>query len=129
MARETSVSTYLDIINNGRLTELREECYRALYAYGPASANELIKMAASDKSFVGMSNIPKRLSELRRCGVAYEVCKRKCKVTGREVIIWDTTDSLPVDYEKPETKKDKIESAINELRKLYVKINNNKYEK
>lgn len=41
-----------------------------------------------------------RLSELRDMGVAYEVKTMKCPVSGREVIQWDVTTSLPTPLKK-----------------------------
>lgn len=122
MTRQTSKETYKAIINNGLLSNLRKDCYVALNKFGPATANELINAAASHKNFVGMSNIPKRLSELRNLGVVAEAGKRKCEVTGRNAIVWETTNNLPVKPTKKMTKKENKKIIKSLLRDVYPKL-------
>ena len=63
-----------------------------------------------------------RFTELRRLGVIYEKKERPCRVTGRNVIEWDLTDKLPVDFKNPnKTKQQKKNAALESLRNLYKK--------
>ena len=101
--RQTSIEAYRQIEAEGLLTSLRFECYKILYKHGPATACELIthtKETEPHRSYSYLDSIAKRLSELREQGVARELGKRHCKITGRVAIEWDVTDALPVEYER-----------------------------
>jgi hypothetical protein len=93
MTRATSAQTYHAIEASGLLSQQRWEAYAALYIVGPATGSEVSD--AIPGSIV--NNVRTRLSELRDRGVAEEYGTRKCSITGQDVILWRTTDRLPVD--------------------------------
>ena len=93
--RTTSLKAYSQIKTEGLLSPIRERVYDFLFHNGPLTGTEL---NARLKSPVGIT-IPgyhKRLSELRELGVVREVGERICRVTGRNAIAWDVTETLPV---------------------------------
>jgi len=60
------------------------------------------------------------MAELKDRGVVVEVGEKICSVTGKKAILWDVTDSLPVEPPKRETSKEKIaklEAENTELKK------------
>jgi hypothetical protein len=78
--------------------------YDYLYAFGPATANELFRQTQSFNRTV-QANFHARLGELRDLGVVAEIQERPCKTNGNVVIEWDVTDRLPLKFEKPVTHK------------------------
>lgn len=106
--RRTSVEAYNKIRESGLLSQRRFEVYDALYRWGPATATELAGMS-------GIKGAWKRLSELVRLGVAYEVRTRKCQVTGQQVIEFDVTDNMPV---KPAKKISERQAMIQRIIEL-----------
>ena len=90
--RETSIDAYHEVVEEGRLAESRLEVYQTLLAHGPMTASELERVSNNRYGH-------QRLSELRTRGLAAEVGKRPCQVTGRVVIVWAAV--------RPETKEDK----------------------
>lgn len=106
MTRQTSVETYHQIIEEDLLSPLRAKVYSYLHAHGPCTANELVKaMALQGQKTKSRDYFAQRLSELRECGVVAEVGKRSCAVTGRTAIIWQTTNRLPINFEKQKKTK------------------------
>jgi len=92
MVRQTSIDCYNQIKSEGLLSLRRLEAYKALLKISPCTATELQKSMDYNS---GGRDCMKRLSELRDTGVIYEVRTRKCNVTGKIVIEWDSTDKLP----------------------------------
>jgi hypothetical protein len=118
-ARQTSIDCYNQIKQEGLLSTRRLEVYEAIFKNAPCTTNEALKDVHSGSHGVGS-----RTSELRDAGVIYEKSVRPCRITGRNVIEWDLTDRLPVNIKKTNKKKNqKIDDALNSLRKLY-KIKN-----
>lgn len=108
MTRQTSISAYNAIKENGLLSKRRWEVYDILFRFGPLTANEAFKKIAtetgkSSSSFLSVSNA--RFTELRRNGLLVEAGERSCSITGVRVIEWDVTDKLPVKFEKPKKTK------------------------
>ena len=117
--RQTSIDCYNQIKQEGLLSTRRLEVYEAIFKNAPCTTNEALKDVHSGSHGVGS-----RTSELRDAGVIYEKDVRPCKVTGRNVIEWDLTDRMPINIKKTNKKKNqKIDDALNSLRKLY-KIKN-----
>lgn len=84
MARLTSAEAYE--VLSPVLSPRRWEVYEFLLAHPRRTARELEGEGFS-------SHDPsKRLCELRRQGLVYEVRVRPCSVTGRNVIEWDVTE-------------------------------------
>lgn len=93
--RQTSAEAYHTIQANGLLSKRRWEIYDALYRHGPKTGSELFKCLTLYGENPTHSNIVTRLGELRDLGVAAEVGKKECEVSGMRVILWDVTDNLP----------------------------------
>jgi hypothetical protein len=117
--RQTSIDCYHQIKNSGLLSKRRFEVYEAIFKNAPCTTNEALKDIYSASHGVGS-----RTTELRDLGVIYEKGIKKCSVTGMSVIEWDLTDKLPVDNKiYTETKKDRVNNALNAFRKLYKNKN------
>lgn len=117
--RQTSIDCYNEIKAEGLLSTRRLEVYEAIFKNAPCTTNEALKDVHSGSHGVGS-----RTSELRDAGVIYEKSVRPCRITGRNVIEWDLTDRLPVNAKKTnKTKNQKIDDALNSLRKLYKNKN------
>lgn len=86
MTRQTSIDSYNEMKASGVLGERQREVYNALCRYAPATGAELHRIAGFTRT--NRYDVRARLSELRDAGMACEVGKRKCNVTGRRVIEW-----------------------------------------
>ena len=112
--RQTSIDCYRQIKSEGLLSKRRLQVYESIFNYAPCTASEVF----NDKNL--KTNQSGRFTELRDLGVIYEKGERLCKVTGRNVIEWDLTDTIPVEIKNTnKTKKQKINYALNSLRELY----------
>jgi len=119
--RQTSIDCYNKIKQEGLLSKRRLEVYEALLSTAPCTSSEAIRNA---KTTFGVFGVSSRFTELRDLGVIYEKNVRPCKVTGRSVIEWDLTDTLPIEIKSSKkTKKQKIDKALNSLRNLYKNKN------
>ena len=115
--RQTSIDCYNKIRQEGLLSKRRLEVYEALLSSAPCTSSEAIRNA---KTTFGVFGVSSRFTELRDLGVIYEKDVRPCRVTGRNVIEWDLTDKLPVDFKSSnKTKQQKKNDALNSLRELY----------
>jgi hypothetical protein len=68
----------------------------------------------------------KRLSELRRLGCAREIGERECSVTKQNAILWEATDTLPVDQPSPSSERPErkdLFAARDEIRLLMFSAN------
>ena len=121
--RQTSIDCYNQIKQEGLLSKRRLQVYESIYNSAPCTASEVFK----DKNL--KTNQSGRFTELRDLGVIYEKGERLCSITGMNVIEWDLTDRLPVNIKKPNnTKKQRINDALNSLRKLYKNKDNSNNE-
>lgn len=124
MTRKTSLDVYHEIEANGLLSERRWNVYKTLYRIGPATAAEISNSDIS--SFTNPAkgdNSHARLSELKEMGCVDEVGTKKCDITGRDVLLFDVTESLPVKLEKRKTKLVKCQEYINKLLKNLKDLN------
>jgi hypothetical protein len=113
--RKTSIECYNQIKSEKLLTKRRFQVYEAIFKNAPCTTNEALKDV-----FSGSHGIGSRTTELREQGVIYEKGVRECTVTGRNVIEWDLTDNLPINVKlNANTKKKRVETALNALRELY----------
>jgi len=90
--RSTSLKAYKEITESGLLAQRERLAYMTIYKYGPVTGKELSKL-------MGIAEQWKICSVLKKKGLAREVGKRNCKITGRECYIWDLTDAtkpLPI---------------------------------
>ena len=113
MARQTSIDCYNQIKKEGLLSKTRLRIYKELLNQSCVTAKEL--EVTMDYSYAHQ-----RLSEMRNLGTISEVGTRKCRITGRESIVWDLTDNLPnVIKRSTNTKKERIIEALVALHDLY----------
>jgi hypothetical protein len=123
ITRKTSIECFNKIKQEGLLSKRRLQVYESIFNHAPCTASEVF----NDKNL--KTNQSGRFTELRDLGVIYERGERLCTVTGRNVIEWDLTDRLPVDFNnKNKTKKQRINDAINSFRVLYKKKDNSTTE-
>lgn len=116
--RQTSIDCYNQIKSEGLLSKLRLMTYNAMLYSAPCTAVEL--QGFIEKNSIGVKHAWKLLSQLRDLGVVYEKRERLCSITGRNVIEWDLTDRLPIEIKtSANTKKHRVNNAINSLRELY----------
>lgn len=119
MSRKTSIATYRLITENGLLSKRRSQVWKALYEYGPCTVNELyssMKQEGSISSKNQQANLTPRLLELKEQGCAETLGDRICSITGNEVSVWRTTDTLPKKLPKS------LGLAIAKQRKLVGKL-------
>jgi hypothetical protein len=119
MTRDTSIMAYNQIRESGLLTKLRWQVYECLFQHGPLGQNELLIELGTPH--FKKDSIKPRFAELEKFGVIREVGKRPCRITGREVIIWDVTSNLPQKNLKP-TKKQKKKNILDLMVNLGRKI-------
>jgi len=96
--RYTSDQAYEEIRAKGLLGRRQLQVYSVLRKHGPMTAGELYKIAREQYQQFDLpanSNIHTRLGELRDRGVAKELPARKCKVTNKLAIEWQSTNDLP----------------------------------
>lgn len=67
------------------------------------------------------SSVMPRFAELKNMGVIREIGTRKCTITGHEVLEWDVTDQLPIDF-KRKSKKELKEELLNDIVNLGLKL-------
>ena len=125
--RSTSIEAFNAIRDGGLLSKMRWETYAALYRIRPATAGEISEELTrggtpAGGGRAGPGNVSARLVELQELGVVQEVGQRTCRVTGRDVILWTTTDQLPsgkIERNGPVRPKPEIfKAALVELRDL-----------
>lgn len=114
MIRRTSLSTYKAIQATGVLSFKRMMVYDYLYRNGPLTGGQVQKALGSGVS----ESIRNRITELVKMGVVYEVKETKCPITGRNVMLFDVTENMPKEYEKPKTKNQIIKELKEENEKL-----------
>lgn len=102
--RRTSLATYNAIKESGALSAKRMAVYDYLYNHGPLTGGQLQKALGGGVS----ESIRNRVTELVKMGAVYEVKETKCPVTGRNVLLFDVTENMPKDYEKPKSKNEII---------------------
>jgi hypothetical protein len=108
--RNTSVSAFEFIKQNGVLGERQAHAYEVLYFCGPLTGQELsVKM--------GMPGQWKRCSELKKRGLAIEVGEAKCSVTGQLAILWDVTENMPSEAPKYQSRVQRLQEEINDLKR------------
>jgi hypothetical protein len=103
MVRKTSIEVFKQIEAEGLLSKLRFDVYSALFEFGPCTALELYDRCFSKTS--RDHSITPRFSELERLGVIQPLKERSCNVSGRNVMVWDVTDRLPLKLDKPKKRK------------------------
>ena len=125
--RQTSINCFNEIKRNGLLSKKRLEVYVAILKKAPCTSGEAFAIMTTKENQISQSRA--RFTELRELGVIYEKGLKKCTITGKNVIEWDLTDKLPVDFKNPnKSKKQKKNEALELLRELYKNKDNSKVE-
>ena len=125
--RQTSIDCYNEIKANGLLSKKRLQVYVAILKNAPCTSGEAFATMITKENQISQSRA--RFTELRELGVIYEKGNRKCRVTGKNVIEWDLTDRLPINFKNNnKTKKQRINDAINSFRVLYKNKDNSTNE-
>lgn len=115
MIRQTSVIAYNEIKDSGLLGKRQKHAYDVLYKKGPLTGNEL-------STYMNMPGQWKRCSELKKRGLAIEVGKRKCSITGKLALLWDVTNNLPTKYNPKKTKDSIIKELQETIRILEARL-------
>mgnify|MGYP003648059121 CR=1 FL=1 len=116
--RQTSIDCYNEIKEKGLLSNMRFKVYEAILRKAPCTSGEAFATMTTKENQISQSRA--RFTELRELGVIYEKGEKQCSITGRNVIEWDLTDRLPVDFKSSnKTKQQKKNAALNSLRELY----------
>jgi len=97
MTRQTSINAYNKIKAEGLLGKLQAQVYDNLYHSGPLTIAECSQYHLPS---IDSRSVSPRFAELEKKGVITTVGKRKCSVTGREVLLWDVTANLPAPVPK-----------------------------
>lgn len=125
MTRNTSIEAYHKIKDEGLLTEARFSVYDILFERGPMTAGELFQWSQRrhEGHTVVKGSICARLTELRELGVAAEIGKRQCGLTGHTAIVWDVTERLPeLLIERGPSKDQQIEALEKENAMLKSRV-------
>lgn len=102
MTRRTSVDAYHKIRDEGLLGLKAFVVYEVLFHKGPMTAGEIFSaMQEQGDKIIVKGGVSARLTEMREDGAVAEVGTRVCSVTGQTVLLWDVTDQLPVQKDKP----------------------------
>lgn len=84
MTQQTSLKSYIELIDSGLLSEAQERVFNALSSMGEATDREITdKLGESDPN-----RIRPRRFELVELGFVGEAQKRKCAITGKTAIVW-----------------------------------------
>lgn len=117
--RQTSIDVYHQIVEKGLLSKRRWQVYSCLFEHGPMTQNETyVKLGVPN---LQQSSVMPRFAELKNMGVIREIGTRKCTITGHEVLEWDVTDQLPIDF-KRKSKKELKEELLNDIVNLGLKL-------
>lgn len=103
--RQTSVSAYRKIRDEGLLSKRRWEVYNVLFHHGPLTATGIASKIPNFKSPSVGFNVHARLCELRARLVVEELGQIVCPYTKMMVINWDVTADLPIDVKRIAKKK------------------------
>lgn len=118
MARITSIETYKAVLASGIINKRREEVYKALYENPHSTGNEIYQILNVNKSKSPLSQSRARFTELRDMGLIEETGKRPCKVTGRVVICYRTTDFTGRELPKEKSRKEKKNEILKNIEAL-----------
>ena len=90
---------------------MRLRVYNWLYKNGPSTAGEVTDGLKSPTE--PHPSYHRRLDELGEQGLAKRIGEKRCKVTGRNVVVWQTTDlGTPMPYKVRKTKANREKELI-----------------
>lgn len=101
--RETSIEAFNQIKDEGLLSKTRFKVYEFIFKNGPCTISDV--SINFNKSGNASGTYSSRFSELRNSGAIKEVGTTVCKITGRNKILWDVTNRLPIKQIKIEKHK------------------------
>lgn len=101
MHRWTSIETFHHIRDNGLLSKRRFEVYQTVYMHGPMTSAEAFSIMNKANPLKNLTQSRARFTELQTMAVLKTIGERKCKITGRNALIWEVTDRLPIKIDKP----------------------------
>lgn len=111
--RETSIKAYHEAVESGLIGERQERFLSIVARYGPLTSMEATRQAKIEDGSVGLiPNTRARFTELSQMGVIAEVGKRKCRVTGRTVTVWDMSGRAPVKIGSRASRAAKLKEAV-----------------
>lgn len=120
--RVTSLEVYKKITDSGLLSKKRSQVYSIIYNGGIMSGSEVSKEYKKMYSASGYSeSIRNRITELVQQGVVEEVSTGECPITKNTVLLFRTTNNLPVKIPKKESKKNRVDNTLEAFRELYRK--------
>lgn len=95
--RSPSAHAYETIRDNGLLGRLQLETYEIVLAYGPMTAGEAASVyeLRHPGTHRKRNEIAKRISDLKTLGLAREIERRACRVTGMQAGVVEIVDRLP----------------------------------
>lgn len=110
MTRKTSIEVWQQINQEGLLTKMQRKALQVIAWHGPVTGSELD--AHSNSRYMHQ-----RISELFAVGVIRQAGRKKCSVTNRSVMAWESTGAMPHETLKG-IGNQKHKSKIKELREL-----------
>lgn len=120
MIRSTSIETFHQITEEGLLTKQRLKVYRYLYLHGPMTSGEYFFKSNNGNPVKALTQNRARFTELREMGAIAEIGVKKCTVTGRRALLWQTTDKIPKPLPKKKTNQ-QIIAQLKEQRGLMIR--------
>lgn len=112
MTRQTSIAVYRQVEEEGLLSSLRLEVYRVICFFGPITQGEAWREHFSDRQ---RHDIGPRFAELEKRGAIHCAGERVCRLTGREVMAWESTCQLPTKQSPIKASDLKDENRMDEL--------------
>lgn len=97
--RETSIEAYRQLTESGELTRKEGEAAQWLSEFGPCTVNELFRRVGLRCTTV-QSNLNSTVHRLREIGVARELPKRPCAITGKMAYVYEVTGQRPAKSQK-----------------------------
>lgn len=120
MTRRTSIDVYHQIEAEGLLSKRRWEVYDYLFKHGPLTQREVSDSIATE--YAHHQSYTPRFAELEARGVIESVGERPCSVTGRNVLVWDVTDRLPVEPDATGKPKPMPRKEVQQRMKAYREV-------
>jgi len=121
LTRRSSAEAYEALVHSGELTRTQLKLWRALREHGPMTGNEADTMLRSASSH-------KRMSELVKKGVAQEVQRRPCKITGKENVEVKALDAMPIPLKNMPLKRPSVASIVRALGEIRLVFNQVSWE-
>lgn len=124
MIQKTSIQTYHYIKNSGLISEKRMKVYEILYENPQGLTGTQVSEIFKEKypSAKHSETIRNRITELRDMGVVLEIGTVECEFTNRKVLLWCTSNNLPIKLEKKLTLKEKVDEILEQVKLFGVGV-------